>query len=151
VTSKSTTTKNTGQMLVILIAMRMRRCDAGCIAQWSTSCASLEGGRRWHYTKTATIKTPMAKEELTSQGWMSASALVQLRHSSCNRYISIEQHPITTATSDLHKDIALPTIWRDGPGKGLRHTNNCHRERHKFCSFSLLGVCCRHWTEPNVF
>jgi len=41
--------KNAGESLVILIAMRMRRCNAGRIAQWSTSWASLEGTgcRHW--------------------------------------------------------------------------------------------------------
>ena len=36
------TTKNAGKSLAILIAMQMRRYDAGCIARWSTSMASLE-------------------------------------------------------------------------------------------------------------
>jgi hypothetical protein len=35
-------TKNAGKVLVILMTMRMRRYDAGCIARWSTSRASLE-------------------------------------------------------------------------------------------------------------
>jgi hypothetical protein len=39
---ESTTTKNVGELLAILIAMQMRRYDAGHIAQWSTSRASLE-------------------------------------------------------------------------------------------------------------
>jgi hypothetical protein len=44
-----TTTKNAGKLLAILIAMRMRRYDAGHITQWSTSVASLEatGCRHW--------------------------------------------------------------------------------------------------------
>ena len=34
--------KNEGESLVISIAMRMRRCDAGHIVRWSTSRALLE-------------------------------------------------------------------------------------------------------------
>jgi len=46
---KSRTTKNVGKLLVILIAMQMRRYDAGHIARWITSRASLEatGCRHW--------------------------------------------------------------------------------------------------------
>jgi len=40
--NESATTKKAGESLVISIAMRMRRCDAGRIARWSTSRASLE-------------------------------------------------------------------------------------------------------------
>ena len=40
--NKSMTTKNAGKSLAISIAMRMWWCDAGCIARWSTSRASLE-------------------------------------------------------------------------------------------------------------
>jgi len=40
--NESATTKNAGESLVILIAMQMWRCDAGRIARWSTSRASLE-------------------------------------------------------------------------------------------------------------
>jgi hypothetical protein len=42
--NESTTTKNVGVLLAILIAMQMRRYDAGHITQcqWSTSRASLE-------------------------------------------------------------------------------------------------------------
>jgi hypothetical protein len=36
------TTKNAGESLAIFIAMRVRRYDAGRIAQWRTSGASLE-------------------------------------------------------------------------------------------------------------
>jgi len=36
------TTKNAGESLAILIAMRMRRYGAGHIARWSTSRASLK-------------------------------------------------------------------------------------------------------------
>jgi hypothetical protein len=39
-TTKSTMTQNTRQTGAILIAMRMQRCYAGRIAQWSTSVAS---------------------------------------------------------------------------------------------------------------
>ncbi len=35
-------TKNAGKLLAISIAMRMRQYDAGQIARWSTSMASLE-------------------------------------------------------------------------------------------------------------
>ena len=40
--NKSATIKNAGESLAISIAMRMRRYDAGLIARWSTSRASLE-------------------------------------------------------------------------------------------------------------
>jgi hypothetical protein len=42
-------------MLAISIAMRMRRCDAGHIAQWSTSRASIEatGCRHWESARVA--------------------------------------------------------------------------------------------------
>jgi hypothetical protein len=40
--NKSTTTKNAGKSLAILIAMRVRRYDARLIAQWITSGASLK-------------------------------------------------------------------------------------------------------------
>jgi hypothetical protein len=40
--NESTTTKNVGELLAISIAMQTRRYDAGHIAQWSTSRASLE-------------------------------------------------------------------------------------------------------------
>jgi len=47
--NESATTKNAGESLVFSIAVRMRRCDVGRIAQWSTSRASLEatGCRHW--------------------------------------------------------------------------------------------------------
>jgi hypothetical protein len=50
-------TKNAGKSMAILIAMRMRRYNAGRIDQWSTSRASLEatGCRHW---ASARIKTP---------------------------------------------------------------------------------------------
>jgi hypothetical protein len=40
--NESTTTKNVGESLAISIAMQTRRYDAGHIARWSTSRASLE-------------------------------------------------------------------------------------------------------------
>ena len=40
--NESATIKNAGKLLVISIAMRMRRWDARRIARWSTSRASLE-------------------------------------------------------------------------------------------------------------
>jgi hypothetical protein len=40
------TTKNAGKLLGILIAMRMQRYDAGHIARWSTSRASLKATGR---------------------------------------------------------------------------------------------------------
>ena len=40
--NESTTTKNVGKLLAISIAMRMRWCNAGHIAQWSFSWASLK-------------------------------------------------------------------------------------------------------------
>jgi hypothetical protein len=40
--NKSTTTKNAGKLLAILIAVRVRRYDARLIAQWITSRASLK-------------------------------------------------------------------------------------------------------------
>jgi hypothetical protein len=40
--------KNTRQTLAILMAMRIGRCDAGCIAQWSASVASCKATRCCH-------------------------------------------------------------------------------------------------------
>jgi hypothetical protein len=42
-------TKHAGKLVIILMAMAMQRYDAGRIAQWSTSRASLEatGCRHW--------------------------------------------------------------------------------------------------------
>ena len=37
--------KNAGKLLAISIAMAMQQYDVGCIAQWSTSRASLEATR----------------------------------------------------------------------------------------------------------
>ncbi len=47
-TTKLTAAKNTRQTLPILMAMRIRRCNAGCIAQWSASVASWEAIRCCH-------------------------------------------------------------------------------------------------------
>ena len=46
---ESMVTKNAGESMAILIAMEINRYDAGRIAQWSTSKASLEatGCRHW--------------------------------------------------------------------------------------------------------
>ncbi len=46
--TKSMTAKNTPQMLANLKAMRIRWCDAGHIAQWSTSVASCKATRCRH-------------------------------------------------------------------------------------------------------
>ena len=40
--NKSATTINAGKLLAILIAVQMPWCDAGRIARWSTSRASLD-------------------------------------------------------------------------------------------------------------
>ncbi len=47
-TTKSTVTKNTTQMLAISMAMQMRRCDVGCIAQQSAFMASCKPTRCRH-------------------------------------------------------------------------------------------------------
>jgi hypothetical protein len=47
-TRKSTATKNTRQTLAILMAMQIQQCNAGCIAQWSTSVASCKATRCRH-------------------------------------------------------------------------------------------------------
>jgi hypothetical protein len=47
-TTKLTMMKNTRQTGVILMAMRMRRCNAGRIAQWSASVASCKATRCRH-------------------------------------------------------------------------------------------------------
>ena len=44
--------KNEGKLLVILVAMWMQWCNAGCIAQWSTSQASLEATGCQHWMST---------------------------------------------------------------------------------------------------
>jgi hypothetical protein len=41
--------KYTRQALAILMAMRIRRCDAGRIAQWSASVASCKATRCRHW------------------------------------------------------------------------------------------------------
>jgi len=46
--SNSATTINAGKLLAILIAMQMPWCDAGHIARWSTSRASLDATGRRH-------------------------------------------------------------------------------------------------------
>ena len=43
-----TTTQNAGKLLAILIVISMQRYDAGHIAQWSTSMASLEAAGSHH-------------------------------------------------------------------------------------------------------
>jgi hypothetical protein len=54
---KSTATKNTPQMLAILKAMRVRQCDLGRIAQWSTSMDSC-GATRFHHWESAHAVLP---------------------------------------------------------------------------------------------
>jgi hypothetical protein len=48
-TTKSMATKNTRQTLAILMAVRIRRCNAGRIAQWSASVASCKATRCRHW------------------------------------------------------------------------------------------------------
>ena len=43
------TTKKTGKLLAVLMAMLMWRCDAGRIARWSTFQASLEATECRHW------------------------------------------------------------------------------------------------------
>jgi predicted CxxxxCH...CXXCH cytochrome family protein len=50
-------TKNARQTLVILMAMRIQRCDVGCIAQWSASMASCKA-TRCHYQASAHAVLP---------------------------------------------------------------------------------------------
>ena len=63
--------KNSGKSLVILIAMRMRRCAVGCIARWSTSRASLgaTGGSRHRVSACAVSprRPPWSTNLLTTQ------------------------------------------------------------------------------------
>jgi hypothetical protein len=47
-TTKLTATKKSRQTLAILMAMWIRRCYAGCIAQWSASVASCKATRCCH-------------------------------------------------------------------------------------------------------
>jgi hypothetical protein len=53
-------TKNAGELLAILIAMRMWRYDVGHITRWSTSRASLEatGCRHWASARIALPRQP---------------------------------------------------------------------------------------------
>ena len=53
--NKSTTTKNAGKSMAILIAMAMQRYDAGHIARWSTSRASLEATGCHHRASACTV------------------------------------------------------------------------------------------------
>ena len=53
--NESTTTKNLGELLAILIAMRMRRYDAGHIVRWSTSRASLEATGCCHQSSACAV------------------------------------------------------------------------------------------------
>ncbi len=56
-TTKLTATKNTRQTLAISMAMRIRRFDAGCIAQWSTSVASCKATRCRHWASAHTVSS----------------------------------------------------------------------------------------------
>jgi hypothetical protein len=53
--TKSRATKNTRQMLAILKAMRIRRCNAGRIAQWSASVAACGATRCRHWTSARAV------------------------------------------------------------------------------------------------
>ncbi len=53
--NESTTTKNVGESLAISIAMQMRRYDAGHIARWSTSRASLKATGCRHRASACTV------------------------------------------------------------------------------------------------
>ena len=55
--NESTATKNAGELLVISIAMAMHWYDAGRIAQWSTSRASLEATGCHHWRVPALYRT----------------------------------------------------------------------------------------------
>jgi hypothetical protein len=54
-TTKSTATKNTRQTLAILMAMQIRRCNAGRIAQWSASVASCKATTYRHWVSAHAI------------------------------------------------------------------------------------------------
>jgi hypothetical protein len=54
-TTKLRMQKDAGKLLVLSIAMGMWWCDAGCIAQWSTSRASLEATRCCHWASVCAI------------------------------------------------------------------------------------------------
>jgi hypothetical protein len=56
--------KNTRQMLGILMAMRIRRCNAGHIAQWSASVASCKA-TRCHHQASAQAVSPQWPPRLT--------------------------------------------------------------------------------------
>ncbi len=56
--NESTTTKNAGKSLAILIAMRLRRYDAGRISRWITSGASLEATGCSHWVSACAISPP---------------------------------------------------------------------------------------------
>jgi hypothetical protein len=55
--NESMATKNAGELLVILIAMRMRRYGVGRINQWSTSRASFEATGCCHWSR-ACVASP---------------------------------------------------------------------------------------------
>jgi hypothetical protein len=63
-TTKSTTTKNSGKLLAISIAMRMRQYNAGHITQWSTSVASCKAFR-FHHQASAHAVLPWRQLWLT--------------------------------------------------------------------------------------
>ncbi len=54
-TTKSTATNNTRQTLAILMAMRIRWCNARRIVQWSTSVASCKATRFGHWASACTV------------------------------------------------------------------------------------------------
>ena len=62
--NESTTMKNVGKLLTILIAMQMRRYDVGHIARWSTSRASLQDNG-CHHQVSARIALPRRPPWLT--------------------------------------------------------------------------------------
>ncbi len=53
--NKSTATKNAGKSMAISIAMVMQRYNAGYIARWSTSWASLEATGCCHRSSACTV------------------------------------------------------------------------------------------------
>jgi hypothetical protein len=66
--NESMMSKNSGKSLAILIAMRMRRYDAGRITRWSTSRASLEAtGCRHQASACATTAAMVDKFVETTQ------------------------------------------------------------------------------------
>jgi hypothetical protein len=52
--------KNSGELLVILMAMRMQQYNAGRIAQWSTSHTLLEATGCHHWASACTAFAPAA-------------------------------------------------------------------------------------------